>query len=123
MGSPRLDRRAECVAQRRCDAALERVAGQLLHFPLNRLERRAFSLTNLDGEQLEEVTVAVGCRGAGSFGAIQQSVGDVIANGPSARCCARGCVGWPNANGVHKSGDVRSESTRIPGGVTRVSAK
>ena len=119
----RLDRRAERGGERRGDAALERVAGELRHLLLDDLERDAFALADLDREQLEEVAVVVGRRGAGALGAREQPVRDVEANRPRARRGARRRVGRANAGGVDERGDVRGEAARVPGRVARVRAQ
>src|SRR5688572_4408709 len=75
---------AEGGCERRRDATLEQVAGDIAHLGLDDLERLPFALANLDREQLEEMTVVVGRRGSGSLGAIEQAVRDIESDRPRA---------------------------------------
>ena len=75
-GSARTQCRRECS----CNAPLEQVTGEVAHLALDDFERLPLALTDLDREQLEQVTVAVRRRGAGTLGPIEQSVRDVEAD-------------------------------------------
>jgi hypothetical protein len=54
-----------------------------------RVEALALALTNLDGQQLEQMAVAVSCAGAGAFGPVEQSTRHVEAD--RARTRSRTC--------------------------------
>jgi hypothetical protein len=59
------------------DAALEQIAGDIAHLGLDDLERLAFALPNLDREQLKEMPVVVGRRGARPFGPVEKAMRDI----------------------------------------------
>lgn len=109
--------------QRRRDASFERVTGEVLHLPLDELQRRAFALTDLDGEQLEEVPVVVGGGRPGSLRAVKKSTRHVEPNRSSTRRGARRSVCRTHTRGVHERGDMCGEPTRIPGRVLRMCAQ
>jgi hypothetical protein len=52
---------AECGRKRQRDLSLERVAGDVAHLTTDRVETLPFTLTDLDGQQLQEMPVSV-CR-------------------------------------------------------------
>jgi hypothetical protein len=57
--------------QRQSDFPLQRVTGDLTHLGFDGLETLAFALPDLDGEQLEQMSIPVGSTGAGAFGSIE----------------------------------------------------
>src|SRR6185295_6574989 len=59
--------------ERRGDAAFQCVAGEILHFLLDNVECGALALTDLDGEQLEQVSVVVRGRRAGAIRSIEKA--------------------------------------------------
>src|SRR2546423_14284152 len=81
--------RRQCRCERLRDFALERIAGEVSHLGLDGLKALTFALPNLDREQLEQMAVAVCRSGAGTLGSIEQTAGDIEANGAGtgARLC------------------------------------
>jgi hypothetical protein len=53
------------------DSFLESVTGEVLHLALDGLETLPFALADLDGEELEEVTISVRRARARSLGVIE----------------------------------------------------
>jgi len=53
------------------DLSLQCVAGEISHLPANGLQTLALALPDFDRQQLEEMPVAVGGAGAGSFRPIE----------------------------------------------------
>src|SRR5688572_31816880 len=118
------DRDVRARTERRCERggnpSLEGIARELDQLRLDALEGLPLPLANLDVQQLEEVTIAVGRGCSGTFGAVEQTVGDVESNGACAERRASGGVGWPHRGGIDERGGMRGESSRVPRRVARV---
>jgi hypothetical protein len=67
----------ESGSERGSDAALECIAGNVAHLMLDLFEALSLALSDLDGEQLEEMAIIVRRCGSCSFRTIEQSIGDV----------------------------------------------
>jgi hypothetical protein len=63
--------RRESWCERQSYSPFEGVTGDVVHFALDRLKALAFTLTDLDCQQLQEVTIAVDRSGAGALGSIE----------------------------------------------------
>ena len=70
--------------ERRGDAPFQRIAGDFPHLLLDRVERLPFTLADLDGEQLQQMAIAVGGGRSGALRSIEQTTRDIEANGPRA---------------------------------------
>jgi len=53
------------------DPPLERISREIPHLVLDRLETLSLTLSDLDREELKQVTVIIGRGGAGSLGAVE----------------------------------------------------
>jgi hypothetical protein len=62
---------AERRSEGKRDPFFESVACDISHFSANGFKALSFALTDLDREQLQEVTIAVRCAGARALGAIE----------------------------------------------------
>ncbi len=62
----------QCRLQRSRNALLENVAGEGAYFFLDRFERLAFPLPDLDCEKLQQMAVVIRCRCPSSVRAIHQ---------------------------------------------------
>jgi hypothetical protein len=71
---------AERRSEGKGDSPLERVASYIAHLSLNGVEALPFALSDLDRQELKEVTVPVGGAGACSFGSVEQPARYVKAN-------------------------------------------
>ena len=63
---------AESGRKRLRDFPLERIAGDIAHLGLDRVETLPFALSDFDGQQLQQMPVSVGRTGAGSLGPVEQ---------------------------------------------------
>jgi hypothetical protein len=61
-------------------APLESVAGDALHFGSDGVERLSFALADFDREELEQMTIVIRRGRSRSFGAVDESCGDVEAD-------------------------------------------
>ena len=64
-------------SERGGDAPLESISGNVAHLALYRFQTLSLALSDLDREELQEVTIVVCRGGTRSFGTIEQSTGDV----------------------------------------------
>ena len=122
-----VDRGVGAVPERGCERArhalLELVALHVGDLALDHLERLSFALPDLDREELQQMLVVIGRRGALALGMVEEPVRDVEADRARARRSARRRVRRTHPGRVHEGRRVRSESAGVPGGVTRVSAQ
>jgi len=105
---------AKSRGQGRRHAPLERVAGEILHLRLDDIERGALSLPDLDGEQLQEMPVVVGCGSSRALRTVQQPTRDIEPDRTRTRRSPRGRVGRPHAGRVNERSHMRGQATRVP---------
>jgi hypothetical protein len=61
----------ESRRERLRDFPLERIARDIAHLGTDGIEALSFTLSDLDGQQLEQMPVSVRCTGASPFGPIE----------------------------------------------------
>lgn len=93
--------RTQSGSKREGDSPLQRVASHIAHLSLDGVEALSFALPDLDGQQLKEVTIAVGGAGAGSFGSVEQPARYVKANSSRTGRGAGRSVCWSNSGCVY----------------------
>ena len=114
---------AERRRERLRDSLLERVAGQILHLALDRIETLPFALPDFYREKLKKMPISVSRAGAGSFRVVEKAACDIESNRPRSRRRARRRIGRPNSRRVYERGGVSGEPPGIPRGVFCVSAE